>query len=142
MTMDNKALKALIDKYFDGLTSDSEEAALRHALASPSATGAEVNEARAVLGVFAATRKARMRRLVPAPVVRYAAAVLATVLCIAAWHITKVTAAEDEVYLSYVDGRCLETSEPVMAIMAAELSALGEAETSVHNQFNEILTLP
>ncbi|MDE6042264.1 MAG: hypothetical protein K2G07_01790 [Muribaculaceae bacterium] len=139
--MNNTALKALIDKYFDGLTSDAEEAALRKALASPEVKGEDADEARAVLGVFAAQRSTRHTG--GARLIRRAAAAAAVVIALAigAWKITAWNSAPDEAYLAYVNGTRIDQSEPVLAIMAEELSAIGEAESSVQEEFNEILLI-
>lgn len=133
-------MKALIDKYFDGLTSEAEEAALRKALASPEVKGKDADEARAVMGVFAAQRRTRRRS--HARFARYAAAIAVIALGFTAWNISYRGDAPDAVYLSYVNGTRIDQSEPVLAIMAAELDAMGEAESGMQQEINEIISIP
>ncbi|MDE6108719.1 MAG: hypothetical protein K2F72_00335 [Muribaculaceae bacterium] len=138
--MDKTVLNTLIDKYFDGTASSAEEEALRMALASPEVKGRYADEARAVMGVFAAQRRARRRS--HSRFARYAAAIAVIALGFTAWSISSRGDVPDAVYLSYVNGTRIDQSESVMAIMTAELNALGEAESDVQQDFNEILSLP
>lgn len=139
--MNQHELDRLIARYFDGETSLAEERRLRLLLARPEATGDAADEARAVMGVFAAQRAAmhtqrRTRRTAPWRV--------AAAITLIAGVAVALLLPRHEVgnYTAYCDGTEITDRDHVLAFMQADLSAMGHAAadlgTSVAADFGEM----
>lgn len=128
--MNPAELEKLIQRYFDGETSLDEERTLRMQLADPAHHSDSADEARAVMGVFAAQRSATRRKRGTHRQVWRAAAGFALLLAAAGTFLAfpRHNSAE---YLSYCAGTEISDRADVIAFMQADLSAMADAAESV-----------
>jgi hypothetical protein len=132
--LDRAELLSLIDDYFEGRTSLDDEARLRAALATTACSDEAVDEARAVMGVFAMSRSRRpslRHSHIPAMV---AAAVVAVLLIAAAvLTIPNGNLAADDMHLAY--------TEPfdVASIIESDMKLMGEASREVSSDIHSEL---
>lgn len=130
-----KYLEHLIDLYFEGLTDTPQETQLRRLLASTELTSDKIDEARAVMGYFAASRAVEGRekqknaqtRILPR--VRLID-IAASVAIIAAFALTVINfrAADDNSRcMAYANDIVISDAAEVMGIMDNDLSAMREA---------------
>lgn len=130
-----KYLEHLIDLYFEGLTDTPQETQLRRLLASTELTSDKIDEARAVMGYFAASRtiegrekqKNAQTRILPR--VRLID-IAASVAIIAAFALTVINfrAADDNSRcMAYANDIVISDAAEVMGIMDNDLSAMREA---------------
>lgn len=146
-SLQSEALK-LTERYFDGHTTLAEERRLRQLLANPQLMGAELDEARAVLGYVAVTPAQSARKPIVMPwrtVVSVAASVALVVILGVAFFVKKEAYGALEC-IAYVDGERIENPDHVVEIMQSELSLMGEASAEVHediatelNAFSEVM---
>lgn len=132
--MNQQELDRLIELYFDGLTTEAEEHTLRHALADPAHTGAAADEARAVMGVFAAARCRRdsaVRKTSSPKLWRAAAAVVAAAIIGAVFMAIPRHTEREASYIAYHDGNTITDPETVMAMAFADLGAVAQAADAI-----------
>ena len=139
--MNQHELDRLIARYFDGETSLAEERRLRLMLARPEATGDAADEARAVMGVFAAQRASmRPQRRAHRSAPWQAAAAIALIAAVAVALLLPRPDAGS--YTAYCDGTEITDRDNVLAFMQADLSVMGRAAadlgTSVAADFGEM----
>lgn len=134
-----KYLEHLIDLYFEGMTDSTQETRLRRLLASTELTSDKIDEARAVMGYFAASRavegrnerheKPRAARARILPGLRLVD-IAASVAIIAAFALAVVNfrAADDNSRcMAYANDIVISDAAEVMGIMDNDLSAMREA---------------
>lgn len=143
--MNSKDIDHLIERYFDGLTTLDEERRLRRALADPTLGGEAVEAARAVMGVFAAQRKASQRPAARKLHAWRVAAGLALLIAATATFVLVPREAQPEpCYLTYTEGALIDDSEQVLALMQSDLGAMADAAESVNrsvdDDFDEIIS--
>lgn len=139
--MNQHELEKLIARYFDGETSLAEERRLRMLLARPEATGEAADEARAVMGVFAAQRASmRPQRRTSRTAPWRAAAAIAMIVAVAMALL--LPRHEAGSYTAYCDGTEITDRDHVLAFMHDDLSAMGHAAddlgSSVAADFGEM----
>ncbi len=134
-----KYLENLIDLYFEGRSDTAQETELRRLLASTDLTGDKIDQARAVIGYFAASRAVEVnsRRSAAAPKTK--ARILprlrlidaaASVAIIAAFTlaITNFRTVDDSSRcMAYANEIVISDAVEVMSIMDNDLSAMREA---------------
>ena len=134
--IDNRKVAAqqLVEMYFNGDTTLEQERRLRELLADSSLTGADLDEARAV--ITAGRSRSHRRRWWPAVSV---AASLAVIVWLAAALIIEKP---QPVMLAYVGGKEIRDASQVMDIAEAELNMLGaamdETDSRVIDELGEI----
>lgn len=133
-------LEALIERYFEGETSVQEEQALRAVLADCPWTSEMIDEARVVMGYFAAhssqqrhiTTKSSRRRIIGI------AATIALVLTVggyALWHQLSLT---NNVCIAYVNGEVVQNDDKVMAMIASDMSMIDNAADAMSEQLSSL----
>ncbi len=128
-TINNDNLLQLIDRYFDGATSTEEERRLRDALAATDLSSPAIDEARAVMGVFAAARRIApppRRRLWPKLTV--AAASLAMLIGVAVWF---RPASADSLNFALIGSQRIDDYSEIESMMHADLSCIADARSQV-----------
>ena len=132
-------LEQLIDRYFDGMTSVEEEDALRFCLARCPWSSQAIDEARMVMGYFAAhsdrqrRQTAKSRRQLVAGI----AASIAIILAVggyALWHQQQ----PGDVCIAYVNGQVVQDNDKVMALVADDLSKMDNAANAMTDQLSSL----
>lgn len=133
-------IEQLIDLYFDGLTDKAQEAELRRLLADTALTSDKIEQARAVLGYFAAARAvnrpARHKATRILPRLR-AIDVAASVAIIAAFALAfiNLTGRDDSSRcMAYANDIVIRDNVEVMGIMNEDLSVIREASADFQNE--------
>ena len=135
---DNKNIKYiehLIDLYFESRTDSAEETQLRRLLASTELTSAKIDEARAVMGYFAASRaiegrekrKNAQTRILPRVRLIDIAASVALIAAFALALINLRPGDDSNRCLAYANDIVISDAAEVMGIMDNDLSAMREA---------------
>lgn len=139
--MEKEEIILLIENYFDGESTLSEEKWLRECLPSMQGGCPEIDEALAVMGYSAASSAAhvshRKERRVPAWVVRTAAslALLLTAGGVGLWLDSR---GSQSGFLAYAGGVELDRGE-AMQIIADQMKEMSEASRSVQMEMEEDL---
>ena len=134
----NKEWLAIIERYYDALTTPQEEQALKRFLASPAAGDPCFDEIKATLSYFAASRpKSAKRKRIAATLARTAAAaaILAGII-IPLWQADS----QKDICIAYVNGR-IETDETfVMQQMHQALRIVSRTttENSIEQQLSSM----
>lgn len=137
-------IHVLTERYFEGLTSLEEEAALRRMLAETRETSPDILEAKAVLGFFAMASAPvrRKKRIMPA-VWRVAsvAAMLAIVVSLG-WMLHQSPGYERSNMLAYIGGVRTTDADVIEDIIFEDLSYVREAgdvvSEDIYSDFNII----
>ena len=130
-----KYLEHLIDLYFEGLTDTPQETQLRRLLASTELTSYKIDEARAVMGYFAASRTVEGRekrknaqtRILPRIRLIDIAASVAIIAAFALAVINFRAADDNSRCMAYANDIVISDAAEVMGIMDNDLSAMREA---------------
>jgi hypothetical protein len=130
-----KYLEHLIDLYFEGLTDTPQETQLRRLLASTELTSDKIDEARAVMGYFAASRtiegrekrKNAQTRILPRIRLIDIAASVAIIAAFALAVINFRAADDNSRCMAYANDIVISDAAEVMGIMDNDLSAMREA---------------
>lgn len=130
-----KYLEHLIDLYFEGLTDTPQETQLRRLLASTELTSDKIDEARAVMGYFAASRtiegrekrKNAQTRILPRVRLIDIAASVAIIAAFALAVINFRAADDNSRCMAYANDIVISDAAEVMGIMDNDLSAMREA---------------
>ena len=142
---ENREMKywlALCEKYFDALTTNEEEKALLHFLASDAANHPAFNEIKAVMGYLSTgksiAQKAKKKRTI-GKVTQWAsiAACAAAIAYIGTQMGQDRTLAEPEskeIYYAYIDGKEYTDEEFVMQHMLATMSRMSSSGDNVIEQ--------
>lgn len=130
-----KYLEHLIDLYFEGLTDTPQETQLRRLLASTELTSDKIDEARTVMGYFAASRtiegrekrKNAQTRILPRIRLIDIAASVAIIAAFALAVINFRAADDNSRCMAYANDIVISDAAEVMGIMDNDLSAMREA---------------
>lgn len=130
-----KYLEHLIDLYFEGMTDSTQETRLRRLLASTELTSDKIDEARAVMGYFAASRAVESRerrktvqtRILPRIRLIDIAASVAIIAAFALAVINFRAADENSRCMAYANDIVISDAAEVMGIMDNDLLAMREA---------------
>ena len=127
-TINNDNLLQLIDRYFDGATSIEEERRLRAALASTDLSSPAIDDARAVMGVFAAARRIAPARRRLWPRIAVAAASLAMLIGATLWF---RPASSDSINFALIGSQRIDDFTEIESMMHADLSCIADARSQV-----------
>ena len=133
-------LEALIERYYESETTVQEEQMLRETLADCPWSSEVIDEARVVMGFFAA-HNCRQRRLATRSSrqrIIGIAATIALVLTIggfALWHQLSPT---NNVCVAYVNGKVIQNDDKVMAMIASDMSMIDNAADGMTEQLSSL----
>lgn len=129
-TVQAKQIEALIEKYFDGATSLKEETTLRLILANTALSTPAIEEAKAVLGIFAAIRKqqpaVRKRSARKKNSIKWAVAASVT-LVICASVATMMSPRHDGQYLTRMNGTETDNPEAAISLMNSQIAEMSRS---------------
>ena len=129
---DIKRLNQLIDRYFDATATEAEERELRLTLATTPLSSEKIDEARAVMGYFAAGRSVgATRSRSKSQWLRAAAAIAVAAVCgtaLLTYHPGDKVADQCVAYIGETE---ITDSHAVLAMMRSDLAEIGEASQSV-----------
>ena len=135
-------LETLIGQYFEGMTTLEQEDAIRQCLAHCPWSSQAIDDARMVMGYFAAhaeqqhnranraTRGLRQRFIGIAASIAVILAVGSYVL----WHQSQPS----DVCIAYVNGKVVEDNDKVMALVANDMSKMDNAANAMTNQLSSL----
>ena len=125
-----ESLHGLIEAYFDARLDERQEAELKHQLAVTRYRSPQIDEARAVMGIFATGRGIGRRTTRRRQLLHRAVGVAAAIAVIAVGTVAimrTVDTGSDSVMVAYSGGKIIRDADVVMAQMSAELAMIGEA---------------
>jgi hypothetical protein len=132
-------LEALIERYFEGLTSLEQEDAMRQCLAHCPWSSEAIDDAHMVMGYFAA-QSAQQRRSVSRSMRQGFIGIAASIAVILAvggyilWHQSQ----PNDVCIAYVNGKVVNGDDQVMAMVTADLDKLNDATDAMTNQLSSL----
>ena len=132
-------LEALIERYFEGMTSLEQEDAMRQCLAHCPWSSEAIDDARMVMGYFAAHSK-QHRRSVPSGMRQGIIGIAASIAVILAvggyvlWHQSQ----PDDMCIAYVNGTVVNDNDKVMALVANDMSKMDDATDALTNQLSSL----
>ena len=133
-------LEALIERYFEGETSILEEQAMRAVLADCPWNSEIIDEARVVMGYFAA-HSWHQRRLASKGYRQRAIGIAATIALVltvggyALWHQLGQTG---NVCVAYVNGHVVQNDDQVMAMIASDMNLIDNAADGMTEQLSSL----
>lgn len=132
-------LEQLIERYFDGLTTVEEEAALRACLARCPWHSESIEDAQVVMGYFAALSKDQRHSAARTTRQRIAgiAASIVIVLSVAVFALWHQWQPMDEC-VAYVNGQAISNDREVMALVENDLSSIGNASQGMTAQLSSV----
>lgn len=132
-------LEQLIERYFDGLTTVEEEAALRACLARCPWHSESIEDAQVVMGYFAALSKDQRHSVARTTRQRIAgiAASIVVVLSVAVFALWHQWQPMDEC-VAYVNGQAISNDREVMALVENDLSSIGNASQGMTAQLSSV----
>ena len=128
-------LEALIQRYFEGMTTLEQEDAMRQCLAHCPWSSEAIDDARMVMGYFAA-HKAQQQRSVSRGTRQGFIGIAASIAVILAvggyilWHQSQPS----DVCIAYVNGKVVNSDDQVMAMVTEDLDRLNDATDVMTNQ--------
>ena len=132
-------LEALIERYFEGMTSLEQEDAMRQCLAHCPWSSEAIDDARMVMGYFAAHSK-QHRRSVSSGMRQGIIGIAASIAGILAgggyvlWHQSQ----PDDMCIAYVNGTVVNDNDKVMALVANDMSKMDDATDAMTNQLSSL----
>ena len=132
-------LEQLIERYFDGLTTVEEEAALSACLARCPWHSESIEDAQVVMGYFAALGKYQRHSAARTTRQRIAgiAASIVIVLSVAVFALWHQWQPMDEC-VAYVNGQAISNDREVMALVENDLSSIGNASQGMTAQLSSV----
>ena len=132
-------LEALIEQYFEGMTSLEQEDAMRQCLAHCPWSSEAIDDARMVMGYFAAHSKQQQRsvtRSMRQGIIGIAASI-AVILAVGGyvlWHQSQ----PGDMCIAYVNGTVVNDNDKVMALVANDMSKMDDATDAMTNQLSSL----
>ncbi len=132
-------LEALIERYFEGLTTLEQEDAMKQCLAHCPWNSEAIDDARMVMGYFAA-QSAQQRRSVSRSMRQGFIGIAASIAVILAvggyiiWHQSQ----PDDMCIAYVNGTVVNDNDKVMALVANDMSKMDDATDAMTNQLSSL----
>lgn len=143
---DRDEMYRLIRRYFDGETSSADESRLRSLLSLSGDRSDDVEEARAVMGVFATARNIgrkapanERRRFLMTPL--SAVASIAVLLVVSIGVATRSEASDFDKCYASVGGRVINDRQTIEAIVSEDLASISEASQSVNESVADDLSI-
>lgn len=132
-------LEALIEQYFEGMTTLEQEDAMRQCLAHCPWSSQAIDEARMVMGYFATHAEQQHNRANRGLRQRFIgiAASIAVILAVGGyvlWHQSQPS----DVCIAYVNGKVVEDNDKVMALVASDMSKIDNAANAMTNQLSSL----
>ncbi len=132
-------LEALIEQYFEGMTTLEQEDAMRQCLAHCPWSSQAIDDARMVMGYFAAHAGQQHNRATRGLRQRFIgiAASIAVILAVGGyvlWHQSQPS----DVCIAYVNGKVVEDNDKVMALVASDMSKMDNAANAMTNQLSSL----
>lgn len=132
-------LELLISRYFNGDTSIQEEQLLRETIAHCPWNSPAIDDARMVVGYFAAhsqeqqrtSKKFSRRQLIG---IAATIALIVGVGILALWH----PSVDNSVCVAYVNGKTVNNDETVMAMIESDLNEMGDASMGITAQLSSL----
>lgn len=134
------ALEGLIDRYFDGATTEEEEQLLRIELAHTTYSSPNIEEAQAVLGMFAIGAKQHNGPVSTSP--QHWIAYVASIAIILGIGVTwsAINYHHNNRCYAYVGNVKISDSDQVMELMESDLQSIHSASIDANAQFNDDLS--
>ena len=132
-------LEALIEQYFEGMTSLEQEDAMRQCLAHCPWSSEAIDDARMVMGYFAAHSK-QHRRSVSSGMRQGIIGIAASIAVILAvggyvlWHQSQ----PGDMCIAYVNGKVIDNVDAVMALIEKDLNKMEDASNSMAAQLQSL----
>jgi hypothetical protein len=132
-------LEALIERYFEGMTTLEQEDAMRQCLAHCPWSSQAIDDARMVMGYFAAHAEQQHNQVTRGMRQRFIgiAASIAVILAVGGyvlWHQSQPS----DVCIAYVNGNVVEDNDKVMALVANDMSKMDNAANAMTNQLSSL----
>ena len=132
-------LEALIERYFEGMTTLEQEDAMRQCLAHCPWSSQAIDDARMVMGYFAAHAEQQHNQVTHGMRQRFIgiAASIAVILAVGGyvlWHQSQPS----DVCIAYVNGMVVEDNDKVMALVANDMSKMDNAANAMTNQLSSL----
>ena len=132
-------LEALIERYFEGMTTLEQEDAMRQCLAHCPWSSQAIDDARMVMGYFAAHAEQQHNQVTRGMRQRFIgiAASIAVILAVGGyvlWHQSQPS----DVCIAYVNGMVVEDNDKVMALVANDMSKMDNAANAMTNQLSSL----
>lgn len=132
---------ALIERYYDALTTPQEEELLKKFLATPEADAPCFDEIKATLAYFAVSKqKHKKKRATTRLLTRSVAAAAAIIIAIASvWQ----TNGEQDICVAYINGRIVTDEAIVMQQMQSAMALISQttSENSIEKQLSEMFNI-
>jgi hypothetical protein len=145
--LSQEEIDCIIEKYFDGETTDKEEKLLLRFLATPQAEDKRYNEIKAVMGFVAVGKKIYEKKIEKSskkilsirPYRWIAAAVIGCIIGTAGWRIVDN---QQNVCVAYIGGEKCTDPQLVMSHVRQSLHSIDyeECKGTVDNQLNDIFS--
>ena len=132
-------LEALIEQYFEGMTTLEQEDAMRQCLAHCPWSSETINDARLVMGYFAAhsaQQRHRATRGMGQRIIGIAASI-AVILAAGGYALWQLHQPGD-VCIAYVNGHVVNGDDQVMAMVTNDLDRLNDATDAMTNQLSTL----
>lgn len=132
-------LEALIERYFEGMTTLEQENAMRQCLAHCPWSSQAIDDARMVMGYFTAHAEQQHSQVTRGMRQRFIgiAASIAVILAVGSyvlWHQSQPS----DVCIAYVNGMVVEDNDKVMALVANDMSKMDNAANAMTNQLSSL----
>lgn len=133
-------LEQLIERYFNGMTTVEEEAALRHELAHCPWSSEDIDDARVVMGYFMTHCKQQQRQHATASTRQRIIGIAASIAIILAvggytlWHQQQ----SRDICVAYVNGQVVQSNDQVMAMIADDLDRIDNAANAMTDQLSSL----
>lgn len=133
-------LEQLIERYFDGMTTVEEEAALRHELVHCPWSSEDIDDARVVMGYFVTHCKQQQRQHAMVSMRQRIIGIAASIAIILAvggytlWHQQQ----SRDICVAYVNGQVVQSNDQVMAMIADDLDRIDNAANAMTDQLSSL----
>ena len=133
-------LEALIERYFEGETTVLEEQTMRAVLADCPWNSEMIDEARVVMGYFAAHSSQHRRHITKGSRQRIIgiAATIALVLTVGGYALWHQLGQTDNVCIAYVNGHVVQNDDQVMAMIASDMNMIDHAADGMAEQLSSL----
>ena len=134
-----EGLEQLIERYFDGMTTVEEEALLRHMLVHSPWSSDVIDEARMVMGYFAAHRHQHRQKTIMGKRQLFIsiAASIAILLAVGGYTMWQQQQPND-VCIAYINGLVVQDNDKVMALVADDMNMMDKAGDAMSDQLSSL----
>ena len=134
-----EGLEQLIERYFDGMTTVEEEALLRHALAHCPWSSDAIDEAKMVMGYFAAHSHQQRQQTIKGKRQLFIsiAASIAIILAVGGYALWQQQQPSD-VCIAYINGLVGQDDDKVMGLVADDLNMMDHAGNAMSDQLSSL----